>query len=382
MIPHTLGRDHAGRPEVGEPRATWRSICSRATFSALAGAPHMTALERTPGDHLREVKARSRTSSRTPARAGTFILVDAEDRENEGDVIIPAQFATPDADQLHGQARPRPDLPGDHRASGSRSCACRRWRSDNQLAPRHGLHRLDRGARGRHHRHLGRRPRAHRRRGDRPAQGPTTSSRPATSSRWWPATAACWSAPATPRRPSTSARLAGLNPAGVICEIMNDDGTMARLPDLVAFAQLHGLKIGTIADLIAYRRRNDSIVRRLSETTFESIYGGDFRCVIYVNKVTLAQHLALVKGDPATGGRSRAHACGQHLHRRARPARHRARRRDRSLDALHRHGGSRRRRADSREAPTDQAVGAASPRRSDRARRRRACATTASAPRS
>jgi 3,4-dihydroxy 2-butanone 4-phosphate synthase/GTP cyclohydrolase II len=98
------------------------------------------------------------------------------------------------------------------------------------------------------------------------------------------------------------ARMAGLVTAGVICEIMNDDGTMARRNDLISFAQRHGLKIGTISDLIAYRRRYDSIVKRLSETTFESIYGGAFRCVIYVNKVTLAQHIALVKGDPATGG--------------------------------------------------------------------------------
>ena len=97
-------------------------------------------------------------------------------------------------------------------------------------------------------------------------------------------------------------RLAGLVPVAVICEIMKDDGTMARMPDLVPFAANHGLKIGTIADLIAYRRRYDSIVKRLSETTFESIYGGNFRCVIYVNKVTMAQHIALVKGDPATGG--------------------------------------------------------------------------------
>ncbi|MCX7364773.1 MAG: 3,4-dihydroxy-2-butanone-4-phosphate synthase, partial [Alphaproteobacteria bacterium] len=70
----------------------------------------------------------------------------------------------------------------------------------------------------------------------------------------------------------------------------------------INFAQRHGLKIGTISDLIAYRRRYDSIVRRLSESSFESIYGGDFRCVIYVNKVTMAQHIALVKGDPAAGG--------------------------------------------------------------------------------
>ena len=98
------------------------------------------------------------------------------------------------------------------------------------------------------------------------------------------------------------ARLAGLTPAGVICEIMNDDGTMARRNDLITFAQRHGLKIGTISDLIAYRRRYDSIIRRISETNLDSIYGGDFRCVVYLNKVTKAQHVALVKGDPSTGG--------------------------------------------------------------------------------
>ena len=93
------------------------------------------------------------------------------------------------------------------------------------------------------------------------------------------------------------ARLAGLNPSGVICEIMNDDGTMARLPDLVSFAQLHGLKIATIADLIAYRRRNDTIVERIMETNVTLKHGGDFRMIVYVNTVTYAEHVALVKGD-------------------------------------------------------------------------------------
>ncbi|WP_414731424.1 3,4-dihydroxy-2-butanone-4-phosphate synthase [Vineibacter terrae] len=96
------------------------------------------------------------------------------------------------------------------------------------------------------------------------------------------------------------ARLAGLQPAGVICEIMNDDGTMARRDDLIRFAQLHGLKIGTIADLIAYRRKYDSIVRRLSEATIDSRYGGEFRSIVYMNKATKAQHVALVKGDVNT----------------------------------------------------------------------------------
>ena len=93
------------------------------------------------------------------------------------------------------------------------------------------------------------------------------------------------------------ARLAGLQPAGVICEVLNDDGSMARRDDLVQFAQFHGLKIGTIADLIAYRRRYDRIVERSLETTFESRFGGEFKLYVYTNKVAHAEHVALVKGD-------------------------------------------------------------------------------------
>jgi len=98
------------------------------------------------------------------------------------------------------------------------------------------------------------------------------------------------------------ARLAGYAPASVICEIMNDDGTMARLPDLVKFAQFHNLKIATIADLIAYRRRHETIVKRTHEIDFESRYGGRFRLVVYVNRVEYAEHIALVKGDVDGGG--------------------------------------------------------------------------------
>ena len=97
------------------------------------------------------------------------------------------------------------------------------------------------------------------------------------------------------------ARLAGLNPSGVICEIMNDDGTMARLPDLLKFAQLHGLKLATIADLIAYRLRHDTIVRRTVETTLHSKYGGDFRMMVFINSIDGAEHVALVMGDVTTG---------------------------------------------------------------------------------
>ncbi|MEQ9813500.1 MAG: 3,4-dihydroxy-2-butanone-4-phosphate synthase [Azospirillaceae bacterium] len=97
-------------------------------------------------------------------------------------------------------------------------------------------------------------------------------------------------------------RLAGLNPSAVICEIMNDDGSMARLPDLVRFAQYHGLKVGTIADLIRYRRRQERMIRREVENTVESRYGGEWRMIVYVNTVQYAEHIALVKGDLAAPG--------------------------------------------------------------------------------
>ena len=96
-------------------------------------------------------------------------------------------------------------------------------------------------------------------------------------------------------------RMAGLTPSGVICEIMNEDGTMARMPDLVAFAQLHGLKIGTIADLIAYRRRTERLVERVMDTPFESVHGGPFRLMLYRNTIEGAEHVALVHGKIEPG---------------------------------------------------------------------------------
>ena len=93
------------------------------------------------------------------------------------------------------------------------------------------------------------------------------------------------------------ARLAGLRPAGVICEIMNDDGTMARMPDLKKFAEKHGLKIVTIADLVAYRMRKELLVRRAAETVLPTPFGGEFTAIAYDNDVDQAQHLALVRGE-------------------------------------------------------------------------------------
>jgi 3,4-dihydroxy 2-butanone 4-phosphate synthase/GTP cyclohydrolase II len=98
------------------------------------------------------------------------------------------------------------------------------------------------------------------------------------------------------------AKLAGLYPAAVICEIMNDDGTMARMPDLVPFAARHGLKIGAIEDLIAYRLKNDRLVKHVARTDIDSVFGGRFELNVYTTTVEPVEHLALVKGDLRIGG--------------------------------------------------------------------------------
>jgi len=93
------------------------------------------------------------------------------------------------------------------------------------------------------------------------------------------------------------ARLAGLKPAGVICEIMKDDGTMARMPDLEIFAKKHGLKIVTIADLIQFRMQHESLIKRAASATIPTRYGGEFKIIVYENDVDDMKHVALVKGD-------------------------------------------------------------------------------------
>ncbi|MFB3884355.1 MAG: bifunctional 3,4-dihydroxy-2-butanone-4-phosphate synthase/GTP cyclohydrolase II [Thermodesulfobacteriota bacterium] len=93
------------------------------------------------------------------------------------------------------------------------------------------------------------------------------------------------------------ARLAGLRPAGVICEVMKDDGTMARMPDLQVFAKEHGLRIVTIADLIKYRLNKESLVRRIATAKLPTKYGGLFSAIAYENDVDSSHHIALVKGD-------------------------------------------------------------------------------------
>ncbi|MBP1747969.1 MAG: 3,4-dihydroxy-2-butanone-4-phosphate synthase and cyclohydrolase [Deltaproteobacteria bacterium] len=93
------------------------------------------------------------------------------------------------------------------------------------------------------------------------------------------------------------ARLAGLTPSGVICEVMNEDGTMARMPDLEVFAEKHGMKIVAIADLIKYKTRKETLVRRVAETRIPTRSGGEFTLIAYENDIDKKTHLALVKGD-------------------------------------------------------------------------------------
>jgi 3,4-dihydroxy 2-butanone 4-phosphate synthase/GTP cyclohydrolase II len=92
------------------------------------------------------------------------------------------------------------------------------------------------------------------------------------------------------------AKLANSNPSGVICEIMKDDGEMARLPDLIKFSEKHNIKIGSIADLISYRRKNETFIKRVSESILESKFGGDWRIIIFKNIIDNSEHMALVKG--------------------------------------------------------------------------------------
>jgi 3,4-dihydroxy 2-butanone 4-phosphate synthase/GTP cyclohydrolase II len=228
-----------------------------------------------------------------------FILVDDEDRENEGDLVIPAQMATPDAINFmakHGR--------------GLICLALTKSRVD-QL----GLDLMSR--------HNGTRHETAFTVSIEARDGVTTGISAADRARTIAVAIDASKGPehiVTPghvfplvarnggvlvRAGHTEAavdvaRLAGLNPSGVICEIMKDDGTMARLDDLVSFAQLHNLKIGTIRDLIAYRRRHDHLVEKRAEMIFHSRWGGDWKALTFFNKATGDELIALQKGriDP------------------------------------------------------------------------------------
>ncbi|MFO1014142.1 MAG: 3,4-dihydroxy-2-butanone-4-phosphate synthase [Caulobacteraceae bacterium] len=234
------------------------------------------------------------------ARQGRpYILVDAEDRENEGDVIIPAQFATPD--QINFMAKHARGLIC-LSITAERAATLRLPPMTYENQAGHGTaFTISIEAREGVTTGISVHDRAHT---VAVAIDPTKSERDIVSpGHVFPLVAK--DGGVLVRAGHTEAavdisRMAGLNPAGVICEIMNDDGTMARLPDLIGFAQTHGLKIGTIADLIAYRRRTERQVERVIETPFDSAYGGHFRMLIYRNTLDRTEHVVLTKGkiDP------------------------------------------------------------------------------------
>jgi len=237
-----------------------------------------------------------------------YILVDAEDRENEGDVIIPAQFATPD--QINFMAKhARGLICLSISAERSRQLRLPPMTAENQSG--HGTaFTISIEAREGVTTGISAHDRAHT---IAVAVDPTRDARDIVSpGHVFPLVAK--DGGVLVRAGHTEAavdisRMAGLQPAGVICEIMNDDGSMARLPDLVAFAQLHGLKIGTIADLIAYRRRTERQVERVLDTHFESVYGGPFRMLVFRHTIDRSEHIALVKGkiDPTAPTMVRMH---------------------------------------------------------------------------
>ena len=225
-----------------------------------------------------------------------FILVDDEDRENEGDLVVPAQFATPAAINFMARhargliclamTRQRVEklgLPLMSQQNGTRHQTAFTVSIEAREGVTTGISAADRA----HTIAVAINPESSR--DDITTPGhvfPLMAREGGTLVRAGHTEASV-----------DIARKAGLAPAAVICEIMNDDGTMARLPDLITFAQHHNLKLGTIADLIAHRRLTERLVRKVEEGAFHHAAGGDWRAVVYANTVEYQEHLALVKGD-------------------------------------------------------------------------------------
>lgn len=236
------------------------------------------------------------------AQAGRmFILSDDENRENEGDLIIPAQFATPEAINFmakYGRGLICLALEKDQVERLGLSPMTQQNASPHQTAFTVSIEAREGVTTG-----ISAADRAHTIQVAISSQsGPQHIVSPGHV---FPLVAREGGVLVRAGHTEAAvdiARLAGLTPAGVICEIMNEDGSMARMPDLVAFAQYHGLKIGTVADLIAHRRRTETIIEKRLTTTFNSAYGGSFDLHIYVNRIAYAEHVALVKGDIRAGG--------------------------------------------------------------------------------
>jgi 3,4-dihydroxy 2-butanone 4-phosphate synthase / GTP cyclohydrolase II len=229
-----------------------------------------------------------------------FILVDAEERENEGDLVIPAQMATPDAINFmakHGRGLVCLALAPERAKQLHLELMSRSNRARHSTAFTVSIEAREGVSTG-----ISAHDRAHT---ISVAIDPTKDYRDVmTPGHVFPLVAKEGGVLVRAGHTEAAvdaARLAGLYPAGVICEIMNDDGTMARLPDLIAFAGRHGLKIATIADLIAYRLRYDHLVKVVAESRIESAFGGAFDLKVYAATVEPAEHVALIKGDVASG---------------------------------------------------------------------------------
>jgi len=225
-----------------------------------------------------------------------FILVDDETRENEGDLVIPAQFATPEAVNFmakHGRGLICLALTRERVSQLDLNLMSRDNNSRHQTAFTVSIEAREGVTTG-----ISAADRAHT---IQVAIDPSKTARDiASPGHIFPLVAKDGGVLVRAGHTEAAvdvARLAGLNPSGVICEIMNDDGTMARLPDLITFAQKHNLKIATIADLISYRRRSEKLVKRVIESDFESRHGGNFRMIIYTATHEYAEHIVLIKGD-------------------------------------------------------------------------------------
>ena len=242
-----------------------------------------------------------------------IVLVDAEDRENEGDLVIPAQFATPAAINFmarFGRGLICLSLTEKRAEELSLELMARKNEARNRTAFTVSIEAREGIETG-----ISAHDRAHT---IRTAIDLSKGANDIVSpGHVFPLIAREGGVLVRAGHTEASvdlARLAGLYPAGVICEIMNDDGTMARMADLVAFAQRHGLKVGTIEDMIAYRLKNDRVVERTTVAKVDSVYGGVFDLHTYVTMVEPVEHLALVKGDIRAPGPVlvRVHAVSVH----------------------------------------------------------------------
>jgi 3,4-dihydroxy 2-butanone 4-phosphate synthase/GTP cyclohydrolase II len=230
-----------------------------------------------------------------------FILVDHEDRENEGDLVIPAQMATPDAINFmatHGRGLICLALPGTRIDALGLPLMASQNSSRHETAFTVSIEAREGVTTG-----ISAHDRA--RTVAVAIDSASTAADIATPGHVFPLRAKDGGVLVRAGHTEAAvdiARLAGLNASGVICEVMNEDGTMSRLPDLIAFAQRHGLKVGTISDLIAYRRRNDNLVRQQTVTTIRSEFGGDWDMRIFTDETQGAEHIALIKGDITSPG--------------------------------------------------------------------------------